>query len=123
VNAPLALRALRWAYVAFILFASAQTFASAWQMHVASTHAHAHATVLVLILAGSEVLAAGAFLIEPCELVAGGFLLVIYAAAGLVASLEGDVPLRFVYYGATAAYIVYAHRFGAAPRDVSARTP
>jgi hypothetical protein len=93
-----ALRAFRWCYGAFIAYASAQTYFGA--------HGDLHA----IILSSVEFIAALAFLIEPFEIAACVALLIIFAIAGAITAVRGEPPVRFVYFAATAAYIVFVHR-------------
>jgi hypothetical protein len=93
-----ALRALRWCYIAFIAYASAQTYFGA--------HHDLHAVVLSSV----EFSAALAFLIEPFEVIACVVLLLVFGVAAVITLAETEVPVRFFYFAATAAYIVFAHR-------------
>lgn len=94
------LRALRWSYCAFIAWASLQTFLFGRSSH--DVHA--------LVLSSIELLAIAAFLFEKIERPAGAVLIGVYAIAAVLTSLEGEVPLRFVYFAATAFYIAYSPR-------------
>jgi hypothetical protein len=95
-----ALRALRWSYCAFIVWASLQTFLSAQSAH--DLHA--------LVLSGGELLAIVAFLFEGIEIHAAIALIVIYTVAAIATTFAGHMPIRFVYFAVTAFYIVYARR-------------
>jgi hypothetical protein len=108
LNAVWRLRILRWAYVVFISAASGAAIAKG--LH-GSGEARHDATV-VLAVAIPELLAALALLVEQIEIVACGVLLLVYAAASILSLEAGDVlaPFRFVYFAATAAYIVHEHR-------------
>lgn len=109
-----ALRAFRWSYVAFIAWASVKAFVGAFTEHPpAELSPHSLAA-----LAGIEVLAALLFCIEPLEAPACALLLAVYTVAAAVSIAHGEAPLRFVYYAATAVYIIMAHR--AAPRRQAA---
>jgi hypothetical protein len=101
------LRALRYAYVAFIAAASAMALQAALAADAADPHSK-HA----LVLAGPELLAALAFLFEPVERIACAVLLLVFLAATAVSLLTGDLlgPLRFIYFAATAIFIVLANR-------------
>ena len=92
------LRLLRLSYCAFIGWASIQTF-------LAGGH-DAH----VRILAGAEIAAILAFLVPALEIGATAILLAVYAIAALLTLLQGEPPVRFVFYAATALYIVWASR-------------
>ena len=111
------LRALRYAYVAFIAAASAATLRAALG-GPGEGHLGAHA---VLALAGPELLAALAFLIEPIELYACGVLLLVYLAATALSIAAGDylAPLRFLYFAVTAIVIVMTRRAQCAPSAMS----
>lgn len=104
------LRALRWSFCAYIAWSSLQTFASARTGH------DAHA----LVLSGAELIAVTAFLFDRTALAAGVALVAIFAIAAALTTLEGQVPLRFLYFGATAVYIALARRAPAGP--AAART-
>jgi hypothetical protein len=101
-----ALRAFRWVYALFIVYASSIALLAGGKGE--GTHG-AH---LVLVLAISEILAALAFLIEPLELAACAVLVLVYAAATVLSLDAGLIaPLRFAYYAVTALFIVFArHR-------------
>lgn len=103
-----ALHSLRWSYCAFIAAASLIAAQTALRGHGEGSHG-AH---LVLALAAAELFAALAFALEPAELIAGAGLLLVYAIAGTISILSADwlAVLRFIFYGATVAYIVVAHR-------------
>jgi len=106
MNAVWMLRVLRWAYVAFISAASGIAVD-------AGAHGRGegkHGASVVLALAIPELIAALAFLVEPLEVAACVVLLVVFAAAGILSLMSGDVlaPLRFLYFAATAFYIVQA---------------
>jgi len=103
-----ALRLLRWSYCAFIAWASAQTF-------LAGGH-EAHAK----ILAGVEIGAIAAFLFPMLEIGAGAVLLIVYAIASVITVLQGEPPIRFAYYAATALYILWASRWSARPEGAPA---
>ncbi len=108
------LRILRWGYVAFIAYASMQTFVQAWG---AKTGHHSIGVLGLLVLSGTEVLAVIAFLTEALDVAALGALLVVFAVASVLTIGEGEVPLRFLYFAATATYITIAHRrMGDRPR-------
>jgi hypothetical protein len=102
------LRILRWAYVGFIAAASGVAVYAAAH----GTGDARHGTKIVLALAIPELLAALMFLVEPLEIAACGMLLLVYAAASVLSLETGDIlaPWRFVYFAATAAYIVHEHR-------------
>lgn len=95
-----ALRALRWSYCAFIVWASLQTFLSA----------HAEHDLHALILSSVELLAIAAFLFESIEWPAAIVLIAVYTIAAIATMFAGQMPIRFVYFGVTAFYIVHANR-------------
>jgi hypothetical protein len=90
------LRGFRWIYIAFIAQATLKTLHGAGEADVAA----------LLALAGVELVAICAFLIEPVELVACAVLLAVYAIASGLTLMQGEAPLRFFYYAVTAALIV-----------------
>jgi|HubBroStandDraft_3_1064219.scaffolds.fasta_scaffold649858_2 hypothetical protein len=94
------LRILQWSFCATIAWASLQTFLEARGSH--DLHA--------LLLSGVELLAIAAFLFERLAITACAALIGVFAIAAAVTTLEGQVPLRFLYFAATAAYIVLAQR-------------
>ena len=93
------LRALRWSFCAFIVFASAQTFAAVLagdgEPHQLGGHA-------ALALSGAEILAALALLIARLAFAAALVLCAVFAIAAGLTLAAGEAPLRFVYYAATA---------------------
>ena len=86
--------ALRWSYALFIAYSSAQTFLATLE----SAHHGGH----VLVLSAVEFLAALALLVESWVVPAAAALVAVYAAAAVLTGLAGELPLRFVYYAATA---------------------
>lgn len=97
VKPQTALAAFRYVYVAFIVSASATTLLSGVGAH----HA-AH----VAILAGVEIAAALGFLFRASEMAACFVLLAVYAIATAISLTMGEWTLRFLYYAATAVFIV-----------------
>ncbi|HLI65439.1 MAG TPA: hypothetical protein VKU90_03660 [Caulobacteraceae bacterium] len=95
-----ALRLLRWSYCAFIAWASAQVFITGEGQH----------EPLAPWLAGIEIAAIAAFLFDRLQVAAAAALLIVYAVAAAATTLQGEPPLRFLFYAATAAYILVAHR-------------
>src|SRR5580700_9988344 len=104
MNSRWALRGLRWSYCVFIAAASIVTAHSALQGHGGGSHG----PHLILALAASETVAALALAVEPIELFACGLLLAVFTIAGVVSVVSADwlAVLRFIYYAATASYIV-----------------
>ena len=93
----------RLVFVAFLVVASAMT--------VAGAHDHAGHFGFGLQLFGSaEIAAALLFLFRRTQLPALAALLAIFAAAFVLAIFAGEMPLRFVYYAATAAFILAVDR-------------
>jgi len=86
---------LRWSYVAFIVFASAKTI-------IAAHAGHGPHGWPVAVLALIEIAAALALLVARLERAACVVLLAVYGVAAALTIAEGEVPLRFVYYAATA---------------------
>ena len=101
-----ALAVFRTIYVAFILTASLTTLIG---LKAPVHHAHEAASHLA-ILAGVEIFAALLFLFRRSEIWACAILLAVYAVATAMSVAFGDWSLRFVYYGATAVFIVIAAR-------------
>ena len=89
--------ALRWSYAIFIAYASVQTFVQA--------HGDEHHGWFVPALAAVEFLAATALFIEPLVAFAAVLLVVVYGVAAVLTISEGELPLRFVFYTATAVFI------------------
>ena len=102
------LRGLRWSYCAFIVAASMTTAQSA--LH--GQGEGSHGSHMILALASTETLAALALAIEPVQLTAFSVLLLVYSIACFVSVQSADwtAVLRFIFYAATAAYIVLASR-------------
>ena len=67
---------------------------------------------MILALAVTETIAALAFAIEPVEFIACAVLLLVYCVAGVVSAVSADWVgvLRFIFYAATATYIVLISR-------------
>jgi hypothetical protein len=95
------LHGLRWSYCAFIAWSSLQTLLAAQAgLHIWASHA-THA----LLLSSVELLAIAAFLVDRWALYAGVVLTVVFAIAAVLTVLEGQMPLRFLYFAATAIYL------------------
>lgn len=88
-----ALRALRWSFCAFIVFASAQTLMAALGGHGGVHH---------LALSGVEIAAALALLFPRLAVAASVALCTVFAIAAVLTVADGEAPMRFAYYGATA---------------------
>jgi len=103
-----ALRALRWAYVAFIAAASGVAIAQGLR----GVGEAAHSGHVVLALAIPELIAALLFLVEPLEVLSAAALVLIYLAAAALSLAGGDLlaPLRFLYFAATAIAVIVLHR-------------
>jgi hypothetical protein len=67
---------------------------------------------MILALAAAETMAALALAVEPIELIACSVLLAVYTIAGVVSVFSADwvAVLRFIFYAATATYIVLTSR-------------
>ncbi len=87
--------AFRIVFAAFLIVASAQAIG-----------AGGHAALLGAI----EIAAATLFLFRRSQGVALPLLLAIFAAAFVLTAAAGEMPLRFVYYAATAWFIVAVDR-------------
>jgi hypothetical protein len=94
------LLALRWSFCAYIAWSSLQTFTDARTGH--DLHA--------LVLSGAELIAIAAFLFERLALPACMALVAIFAIAAVTTALEGQIPLRFLYFAATAVHLALARR-------------
>jgi hypothetical protein len=97
------LRILRWTYCAFIASSAAQTLIEA------SRHSDPHAIVLSI----TELIAIVAFLFRALEIPALAVLIAVFAVASAMSSFAGDLPMRFLFFGTTATFIVCATRLRA----------
>jgi hypothetical protein len=94
------------AYVAYIVYLSVKTFIAAGEL-AGSAAANAHHSARLVtaghlrLLAGTEVVAALAFLNASAELYAGCVLLAIYAIAFTLDTLGGRFPVHLLFYAAT----------------------
>jgi len=106
MSLPTALAMFRAIYVAFIVTASLATLlrerAPGHPAHAGFSHQ--------IILASVEIVAALLFLFRRSEIWACAILLAVYVIATAISVTFGDWSLRFLYYGATAAFIVIAAR-------------
>ncbi len=106
LSTPTALAIFRAIYVAFIVTASLTAL-----HHEKPPGLPVLAGIpALMLLAGIEILAAILFLFRRSELTACLVLLAVYAVATVISASFGDWSLRFVYYGATAIFIVMASR-------------
>jgi hypothetical protein len=110
VRAAWALRALRWSFCAFIVFASVQTFMSAPGGRGGVPH---------LALSGVEIAAALALLVPRLAVAASLALCAVFAIAAVLTFAGGEAPLRFAYYGATAILLGAAREGSLWPQVVS----
>jgi hypothetical protein len=105
VTVAQALYLYRVVFAAFIIYASARTFLEGWPaVHAAQA---GHTAVHIRILAATEIVAAAAFLWPSAQLWAGGALLAIFAIATVIELRLGGAPVRFAYYAATVAIVVF----------------
>jgi len=116
MSASLALRLYRFAYVAFIVYASGRTFLGAHGL-AAGAAPHGHLGHLVTpafleALSGAEILAALGFLVRRIEVYAGFALLAVYATAAALDLALGEVPANLLFYAATAAFFLAIRRAG-----------
>ena len=105
-----ALYLYRCVYAAFIVWASAKTFVEGWPApggHAAGHGGGGHMDLFIRGLAGSEILAAVLFLWPATQLWSGGALIAIFAIATFVDLSVGGQPVRFAYYAATVAILVF----------------
>jgi uncharacterized membrane protein len=114
VSGVWAVRALRWSFCAFIVYASAQSFVPAFAGRVDHRHGHE-----LLVLSGVEILAALALLIPRAAFAATIALCVVFAIAAVLTAASGEVPLRFAYYAATAILLGCARSRSLWPQVVS----
>jgi len=104
-----ALYLYRVVFVAFIVWASAKTFAEGWA--AAPGHAGALAgSGHIRLLAATEIVAALAFLWPAAQIWAGAALILIFAIATVLDLMMGGVPARFAYYSATVMILVFLER-------------
>jgi hypothetical protein len=74
------------------------------------------------VLSAAELIAIGGFLFERSARPACVGLVAIFAVAALLTALQGQAPLRFLYFAATAVYIAQARR-APAPEGATAPLP
>ena len=114
MNLDSLLKLYRWAYVAFIVFASGRTFLDA---DLLSAHQGAHGAfgaAHLKVLAAAEIAAAIAFLVRPIEVFAGAALLIIYAIAAAIGIAFGEIPAHLFLYAATVLFLLRAGRLAGA---------
>jgi len=102
-----ALYLYRCIYAGFIVWASAKTYLEGWPSHAGGGAGAAHMALFVRGLAGAEILAALLFLWPATQFWSGGALIAIFAIATVVDLAHGGQPVRFAYYAATVAVIVF----------------
>jgi hypothetical protein len=110
VSGAWALRALRWSFCAFIVFAGAQTFTAALGGRGGVHH---------LALSGVEIAAVLALLIPRLAVAASLVLCAVFAIAAVLTFADGEAPMRFAYYGATAILLGVAREGSLWPQAVS----
>jgi hypothetical protein len=106
MSPQLALYLYRVVFVAFIVWASAKTFAEGWPVPHGTADAP-HLGRHIRWLAGAEIVAALAFLWPAAQLWAGGALVAIFAIATVLDLRMGGVPARFAYYSATVLILAF----------------
>ncbi len=105
----LAIPFLRWSVGLVVLWASYQTFHSAWS----KLHVPGHSGALTgvrLVLSGSETVAAILFLIPLTTMLGGYLLLIIFALAIVIHTLHGDfsgMEVLIVYGAAVLVSMAY----------------
>ncbi len=95
----------RLIYVLFIAVASFQTARAGFR-----GEGGGYAPVHLALLGSAEVAGAVLFLWRRTQLGAAILLLIVYAIATVLTLLDGGNPLRFLYFAATALFIVHADR-------------
>jgi hypothetical protein len=93
-------------FVAFIVWASAKTFAQGWPAPRGAVHS-VHSHLSIQLLAGAEIAAALAFVWPAAQLWAGGALVAIFAIATILDLKMGGAPVRFADYSATALILMF----------------
>jgi len=107
MTATQALYLYRCVYAGFIVWASAKTFVEGWPAPAGHGHGSPHMALFIRGLAGSEILAALLFLWPATQVWSGGALIAIFAIATVVDLTAGGQPVRFAYYAATVAILVF----------------
>ena len=102
-----ALYLYRCVYGAFIVWASAKTFVEGWHVPAGGAHGGAHMALFIRGLAAAEILAAVLFLWPATQVWSGAALIAIFAIATFVDFSVGGQPVRFAYYAATVAILVF----------------
>lgn len=103
-----ALYLYRCVYAGFIVWASAKTYLEGWPAPAHGDGGHgAHMGLFTRGLAGAEILAALLFLWPATQVWSGGALIAIFAIATVVDLSMGGQPVRFAYYAATVAILVF----------------
>jgi hypothetical protein len=90
-------------YVLFIAVASAQTALAGFRGESEGGHAPIH----LALLGSVEIAGALLFLWRKTQLAGAVLLLIVYALATLLTLAEGGNPLRFLYFAATALFILH----------------
>ena len=107
----------RFVYVLFIAVASAQTAAAGLRGGTQGGHAPVH----LALLGSVEIVGALLFLWRRTQLAGAGLLLIVYAFAAVLTIVEGGNPLRFLYFAATALFIL--HVDASVPRQAGGTPP
>src|SRR5690242_4121836 len=114
MSLSLALRLYRWAFIAYIVFASAKTLLAANELAAgAVAGGHHHLSQLITpdtlkVLAGVEIAAALAFLARTLEVYAGAVLLAVFAFAAVLDFSTGGAPIHLFLYAATVGFFLAA---------------
>ena len=122
MSAPLALRLYRFAYVAYIVYASGKTFLAAHGIAAAVQDGHLGHPISPAFLqglSGAEIVAALGLLVRRIEVCAAAALLAIFAIAGGLDAALGEVPAHVLFYAATAAFFLAIRRAEAGGSQVA----
>lgn len=115
---PSALLWFRILFVAFIVTASATTFAEAWDAAHTAGHEGVPSPALLLVLSALEIPAAILFVFRTTEIAGGVVLLIEFAIAEVLSLMVGEITLRFLFYSGTVLFILGgARRWFEQPSD------
>jgi hypothetical protein len=93
----------RWLFVGFVSLSSTQTIFEARSMV-------GHASIHHVVLGAAEITGAVLFAFRRAQLIGAGILFLVFGFGTFLATMLGELPVRFFFYAGTVAFIVLMDR-------------